>query len=235
METQRMHDIEYDALVERLIENFQPARQIWPVNVRLFFWLTLDLAILVLVALVAPRVDLSVQLLNPQYLLQLAAFVLIGSAAAWLALRTAIPGREATRAELILIWLAAMILVVPVLFEPAGMDVTLGRFIQAGAKCLVCTVLVAALPWFALFWTVRRGAPLMLKTAGGLIGVAAFCFSFAATRLGCPIDNSLHVLVWHMLPVALGAVLSLLAGAAWLRQRSPVQGVRSGSRLEPQL
>jgi hypothetical protein len=29
-------------------------------------------------------------------------------------------------------------------------------------------------------------------------------FAFTATRLGCPIDTPLHLLTWHVLPVAIG-------------------------------
>jgi hypothetical protein len=35
METERDHEIEYDRLVDHLIEDFQPARRPWPVNSRL--------------------------------------------------------------------------------------------------------------------------------------------------------------------------------------------------------
>ena len=58
----------------------------------------------------------------------------------------------------------------------------------------------------------------MLNTEGALIGAAAFSFAFAASRLGCPIDNRLHILVWHVLPVFVATLLSIRAGAAWLQR-----------------
>lgn len=211
MDTRRP-DFEYDALVDRLMENFGPARRIWPVNRRLTAWLILQLAILGLVAGAAPRMDLPGQLRNPQYLLQLAAFVVTGAIAAWLALRTAIPSREAKRAELVIIGIAAVIAIFSVRSGPAGVTVPWGQFIRAGSRCLICTTLLAAPPWFVLFWAVRRGAPFAVKTAGGLIGAAAFCFAFTASRLGCAIDSPSHLLVWHVLPIVAGTVVSLRAG-----------------------
>jgi hypothetical protein len=43
-------------------------------------------------------------------------------------------------------------------------------------------------------------------------------FAFAATRLGCPIDTPLHLLTWHVLPVAIGTFSRPLLGAAWLQK-----------------
>jgi hypothetical protein len=35
-------------------------------------------------------------------------------------------------------------------------------------------------------------------------------------RIACPIDEGLHLLTWHTLPIAMGAALSAIAGARWL-------------------
>ena len=107
---------------------------------------------------------------------------------------------------------AALISVLLVSREPAASEVRLGSFMLAGIRCVGCTALLAAIPWCALFWAVRRGMPLPTDKAGALIGAAAFSFAFAATRLGCPIDDSVHLLAWHVLPVAAGTALSIAAG-----------------------
>jgi hypothetical protein len=217
METERDHEIDYDKLVAHLIEDFQPARRLWSVNSRLVLFLLLELGLLALVAFDAPRPDLLSKLGNLRYLFELGLFIFIGSVCAGLALRTAIPGREATRYELTAIAIAAGAVVLVISCEPLNTNIALGDFLGTGARCVICTWLLAAMPWGALFWAVRRGAPLFTNLAGGLIGAGAFSFAFVATRLGCPIDNSLHILTWHVMPVAAGAILSLFAGFAWLR------------------
>ena len=58
-----------------------------------------------------------------------------------------------------------------------------------------------------------------VKTSGGLIGAAALLFAFIVTRLGCPIDERLHILTWHVLPMVGGTVLSVLVGVALLPRR----------------
>jgi hypothetical protein len=214
------HQIRYDLLIDRLIENFQPVKRLWPVGARLAIWLLLEMGVIVPFLLLRSRPDLSAQLHDVRYLLELLIFMFVGIVAAGLALRTAIPGREATRGELMLISTAAVVGIVLTLNEPAQTGIPLDHFTAAGPICVLYTSSEAALPWFALFWAVWRGVPLHPRTAGGLIGAAAFCFAFAVTRLVCPIDDSLTLLTWQLLPAALGTALSAFAGAAWLRRRS---------------
>lgn len=221
MDASQTDDVRYDALVDRLIQNFRPAKRVWAVHTRLAIWLTLELGIL-LVGLATHRPDLSQKLQSTQYLLELAAFIVMGTVAAILALKTAIPGREATGIELALLLTVAVVAIALISCEGLHSNTSLAEFIQAGIKCALFTGMFAALPWFGLFWAVRRGAPFALQTAGALIGAAAFSFAIAVGRLRCPIEDSLHFLTWHMLPGFLGVLLSMLAGVVWLRRRSAV-------------
>jgi hypothetical protein len=65
---------------------------------------------------------------------------------------------------------------------------------------------------------VRRGAPLDAAVAGACAGAAALLFGAAAVRIACPIDEGLHLLTWHTLPIAIGAALSAVVGARWLHR-----------------
>jgi hypothetical protein len=210
--------VEFDALAERAISNFEPARKIWPTSIRLVMWLGMEAVVLGLVALIDPRPDLLAQLHNPGFLAPIGVFILGGAIAAGLALRAAIPGREPALSELILVALVAPLAVAVVFLTPDTATVSFLQFIRAGSWCLGCTLGLAAMPWLVLFWAVERGAPFMLGTEGALVGAAAFSFAFAASRLGCPIDDRLHILVWHVLPVFVATLLSIRAGAAWLQR-----------------
>jgi len=212
------NDVRYDAMVERLFPNFQPAKPVWPVTARLAVWLTLELAIL-LVALATHRADLPQKLRSTKYLLELALFMGMGTGAAVLALKTAIPGREVKRNELALLSAAALTAITLISWEPSFDNASLAEFMRKGIPCGLFTGIFAALPWLGLFWAVRRGAPLALRPAGALIGVAAFSFALAVGRLRCPIEDSLHFLTWHMLPSVVGVLLSIFVGIAWLRRR----------------
>jgi hypothetical protein len=222
METQETQKISRDALIDRLVKDLKPVRRIWPVNARLAMWLLLEAALLFLIVVFNSRPDLPDKIHNLRFLLEVTAFVAAGTLAAVLALRTAIPGREATKHELGLAALVSVVAILCVFSEPMSLDVTLGGFVRAGLWCAFCTASVAAIPWAAMLWAVRRGAPTAIATAGALIGMAAFFYSVAITRMGCTIDDRLHFLTWHVIPALVGVTLSVLAGIAWLRRR-PVE------------
>jgi len=219
MELPPPYDTRCRAVIDRLSVNFQPVKRLWPVNARLAVWLALDLAIIALVLFMFPRPNLSTKLHQFRFAAELAAFVLAGTVAGVLALRNAIPGREARKGELALLCAIGAAALALVLLEPIRASVSLDGFVAAGLRCMTCTVALATLPWAALFWAVRRGVALAVEVTGGLIGAAAFSYAFAASRLGCPIDDLRHVLVWHVAPVFFGVALSTLVGIVWLRRK----------------
>ncbi len=212
METPQLPPARYQALLDSLVANFQPVNRLWPVSARLALWCGLQMSILVMVASLAPRPDLPMKLQSVPYVLELGAFVCASLLAAGLALRSAIPGEEATGRELVVLGLVTGVAIAVVFNEPLQADVPLHYFIQEGVRCVCCTYVLSVLPWMALYWTVRRGVPLAAGTSGGLIGAAALLFAFTVTRLGCPIDERLHILTWHVLPILGGTALSVLLG-----------------------
>ena len=66
-------------------------------------------------------------------------------------------------------------------------------------------------------------------------GAAAFLFSFALMRVNCPIDEGLHLFMWHLLPPLIGVVLSAGAGFLLFRKRStaPTSFPRRGKDRQP--
>jgi hypothetical protein len=89
-------------------------------------------------------------------------------------------------------------------------------FVASGAQCVICILGYSAIPCTVIFVAVRRGAPLDAPLVGVCAGAAAFLFAAAAVRIACPIDEAVHLLTWHAMPVALGAALSGVAGARWI-------------------
>jgi hypothetical protein len=170
------------------------------------------------VGLSGVRPDLARKLGDPVYLLETALLAMAGLMAALLALQEAIPGRAARRLERMVPF--GLVLVAAVLWfcHPMRGDVAASQFIATGLGCAARTVGLAALPWGALLIAVRRGAPLAPARAGALLGGAAFFTAALLVRVQCPLDERLHLLVWHALPVAGGTMLSAGVGLAWLRR-----------------
>jgi hypothetical protein len=206
----------HDVLVARLVRDVTPVRPLWSPSVRLALWLAIATVPLAFALAFGLRNDLADQLRHPSFVLEVAALLAAGAGAAALALRSAVPGQEASArvvtASILLVGAALLL----VLHEPASTEVPAARFAASGAQCVACILAFALLPWATLLVALRRGAPLEPAAAGAWAGAAAFLVSVAAVRIACPIDERWHLLAFHALPVAAGAGLSALAGFIWL-------------------
>ncbi len=213
----------HDALVRRLVADAAPVQPLRPVSVRLLPWLAvaaLDLAIAVTFGL---RASPAAALGRPLLLADAGMLVAAGITAAAIALRAAVPGGEAgrgTQAAALALGAAAVVLM---LLEPAGTAVPSARFVAEGTRCTLCTLALATAPALVLLAALRRGAPLDGTTAGAWAGGAAFLIAAAAVRLGCPIDERLHLAAWHLLAALGGTIVTALAAAPALeRWQRPV-------------
>ena len=201
------------ALVERLAADLEPVRRLRSPMVQLGFWLVLEAAVIWARVNLGSRGDVPSKIHSLLYLFELMAFALIGAFSALLAFRSAVPGREPGRRQLTFVAVASAIAILSVGLEPIRTSITLLQFIKEGGLCAFWTTLMAALPWFVVFRAVHKGMPMARGVSGALTAAAAFLFAFAITRIGCPIDDGLHLLVWHLLlPFGLGMVLSVYAG-----------------------
>lgn len=138
------------------------------------------------------------------------------AAAVALALAAAVPGCESPVGGGTLMVVGAAGILLPILAVPAARDVSLAPFVTGGVPCMLLTLTLAAPPYAALLIAVGRGAPLTTASAGALTGTAGLLLAAAAIRLTCPMEERLHLLVWHFLPVAAGSALTALIGVMWL-------------------
>ncbi|MGI8960928.1 MAG: NrsF family protein [Bryobacteraceae bacterium] len=109
--------------------------------------------------------------------------------------------------------LLSLILLATALFQNFDLD----RFIKLGVPCLqlgsICALVSGALSCLV----VRKGfstSPMKTSTTvgffAGLAGVAVLAFS-------CPIQNSAHIIVWHLGAMVLGGAGGAIIGAFWQR------------------
>jgi hypothetical protein len=216
------HEVRHHALVEHLVAELRPVRRLWPVRLRLAIWIAIEAGVLLLVLRNTQRTDLAQQFRNPWYLFGVGGFAMSGAIGAAFALRSAIPGREPRRMDLGLLALLTVASALLFLHEPINLLMPIGTFIHEGLPCAFGIAMFASLPLLVLFWAVRRGAPLAGGAGGALAGAGAFLFSFAWMRVNCPIDEGLHLFMWHFLPALIGVALSACAGFLLFRRRSRV-------------
>jgi hypothetical protein len=208
------HEIGYDVLIDRSIKDFQPAKRLWPVPIRVALWILLEGIIVVLAAAFSSSALMLGLIHDPGRALGIAALVFASIGAAFLALRSAIPGREATTAELLLLATAIIGTILVSVESRASVNAFVELF-HSGLSAALQIVSFAALPWLVLFWAVRRGVSLDPGKSGGLIGAAAFSFALAAVRLVSK-SNEMSLITWQVLLAFVGAVSSSLAGIFWL-------------------
>jgi hypothetical protein len=211
------HEKLHRELVEKIAGRVIPVRRLWPASVRLGLWLVIEAAMLLLVA-THTRNDFMLKLRRPAYFAEVMLFGTAAIQMAFLALKSAVPGRFSGGYS-VPIAMAAAGTVLLFSFQP-DMGHSLRRFVAAGTPCACNTFLLGALPLAALWFALRRGAPTRGTASGALAGAAALLFSFALMRLGCPIDDPLHLIVWHLGPVLIVIALASLAGSISLRLRS---------------
>jgi hypothetical protein len=88
---------------------------------------------------------------------------------------------------------------------------------RIGFRCLRFGIATGALPLFALLAAYRGTDPLKPATTGAAFGAGAGLASAALVDLWCPVAYVPHLLLGHVLPIALLAGLGTLLGWRLLR------------------
>jgi hypothetical protein len=211
------------SLIDRLVESARPVRRLWPPAARLVAWLGVLLAVGTVVEIAGLRPDVGARLASPGFLAEIACLGAATVAGAWVALRGAVPGLDAGRGRRVL---AATVVAGGALglagtrFSPATPFAT---FVDAGVPCALTSVVLALVPWAAVLWAVRRGVTLRPVPTYAAAGLAASLAAYALMRLRCPLDETVHVAVWHGTPVVFSTILAAAVGiVAWRHRRPPV-------------
>jgi len=200
-------------LLERLTADVRPVRPLRAPTARLVVWLVLALPSIAFAMVIGLRTDTPGMLLHPLAALQVGALVAGATLAAMGALRAAIPGRAGSRGSVRLALVLALLATALLLVQPTR---SLADFVANGLRCAFCVGMFGFVPWLALFVLVARGAPFDAPRVGAYVGAAGFLVGAAAVRVACPIEDGVHLVVWHMVPVLLGVGLSAMLGAAVL-------------------
>jgi hypothetical protein len=134
--------------------------------------------------------------------------------AAWIALGRG--GRVLGRPRVALL---AMAVAAPVVFAvwklawsamyPAMTEAWVER---PGARCFALTLIFAAMPFAALAFVRRRSDPTHPGSLGAALGVATAMYASVLVDFWCPVGYVGHVLLGHVLPIALAAALGFAVG-----------------------
>jgi hypothetical protein len=91
---------------------------------------------------------------------------------------------------------------------------------KRGFRCLGWSLAYGAAPLVALLWMRRGSAPTGRWLRGAALGVAAGACAWVPTDLWCPVAYVPHLLLGHLLPIVILAVVGAVAGGLILRVRA---------------
>jgi hypothetical protein len=209
-------------LVERLAESGDPVRRLPRPWHRTLAWLMIAIPYIALVVfVVSPRDDLLIKISESRFLIEQAAALVTGIAAAAAAFSTIVPGYDRRALLLVampaVLWLGSLgegCLQQWIRFGPDGLSLETDWF------CFPAILLVGAVPAIAMAVMLRRGAPLTPITTSALGGLAAAGIGNFGLRLFHPQDASLMVLVWQVGAVCVLTAMAACAGRYLLSWRS---------------
>src|SRR5262249_36973148 len=81
-----------------------------------------------------------------------------------------------------------------------------------GAVCLVLTMVLGASPLLALAFSRRDSDPTHPRWAGAALGAASGAWAGVLIHLICEYPNTFHVVVGHVVPIALLALVGAALG-----------------------
>jgi hypothetical protein len=217
-----------DRLIERLAGKAGPVQRLAVPWIRTAMWFAIAAPYIALVVvMMPPRGDLFAKLWDVRYLLEQAAALSTGIAAAVAAFTSIVPGYDRRISLLPLVplsvWLASLAegCIQTWMRADAG-----GISLTSDFVCIPAIALVGAVPALAMAVMLRKGAPLRPNISAALGGLAAAGLGNFGLRLFHHQDASLMVLVWQMGTVFMLTMLSGSAGRLFLNWRPLVANVR---------
>lgn len=143
----------------------------------------------------------------------------VGLAAAWSAIRMGMPGVGRDYGGWRWAGLVALALPLSALLLSMGDSHTAMESARmgAGTHCLTKALLSGFGVGAALFAWLKAGAPTSPKRAGLVVGLAAGSAGATIVALHCPVDNIVHIALWHGLAIAVSALAGRFLLAPLLR------------------
>lgn len=195
-----------DRLIDTLVGHLAPVRRLRPLRARLALWTGVVLATVLTPALLAPRPQMPDVLLLEVVTATVGALFLAG-----VAFHAIHPDVHPRHVDTIAARGLVALLVAAACAQPTtGTDV--------GLRCLATTLALGLIPLTVAAIAVRRAATTAPATVGALLGSAALLAAYAGMRLHCPVDDGLHLLIGHALPIVAGGATGAIMGQ-WLLAR----------------
>jgi hypothetical protein len=161
--------------------------------------------------------DLGSALADPKKVLFLGALFAGSGLGAWRAIRSSLPGlapgsalKRGSEILLVLLVLSPLFL-----FGAGGEGFDPIDCCREGWACIQGSVAAGVFPWLVLGWFLSRNAAFRPFQVGAWSGISAFLLGAWTLQLHCPNWEGDHLMMAHLMPVAVLAFGTAFAGAYW--------------------
>jgi hypothetical protein len=200
-------------LIDELVREGGPVRRLDRPQVRFIWWILVSAFYFATATIFSGlRPDFNRALGRTGFLMQLAAILALTTLSALSSFMKSVPDQD--RPGMKWIPIAALF---SWLFTISPGFLTVGNVhMGIGFSCVRDIFLLALAPGIALFWMLKKAAPLEPGYAGALAVLTVASFGAGSVQCICANDDPLHVFLWHWLPVAIVATLGFAIGRAVL-------------------
>ena len=158
--------------------------------------------------------------LDPGYLvLKLLFTISLVGLGALLLTRLIRPGQSGRKQSTLVVLPFLMIAGAGIIALAFGEPMAWGRMLfgMHWITCLLCIPLFAVVPFAALVWALRRGAPTNLTQSGAIAGLVAGGLGAMAYAFHCPDDSVPYIAIWYGTLVAFCGLIGGILGPRLLR------------------
>jgi len=209
-------------LIHKLVLDLKPVKRVSSIEARFLFWLCAAvLSLVVAIFVVGLRPDLLSEITSVKFGFQMGAIAGLAIFSALTAILISVPGSEASRMPFILTVASFLgwfvYLIGTVMTSPA-------EALHAGEGiCCSRTALLFALPVVGVLAVMAyRAAPIRPRLVGLFLAFAGAGVGALAALISCANDNSMHLIVWHFLPLLLIGSAGVFLGYFFNWQRRAV-------------
>jgi hypothetical protein len=205
-------------LVQNLVGDLKPVHAVWPAWAQWLSWFAVAACVTVgALHYLKPQEDLTSVLGQIPHSAFLILVYAASALSAWGAIVTSLPGRtQGTAQKALTLALLAVVVAMPLLFFPRSPGHP--GFLQLFHVCCGCVyvgAVVGIVPWLATGWMLSRNASFHPGWTGAWAGVSAFLLGLGVVQMHCSAWEMDHVMMGHILPVALMTGAATWAGTFW--------------------
>ena len=201
-----------NALIAALVDELRPVRAMRPRDGLFIAGAAGAITVALTILLLGVRPDVASGHFEPLFLFANGLFLVVGGAAALAAVGMGMPrvGHSSQGWK----WVVAMAGLLPatalVMLASRTESMPTALVTSHELKCVAMGLALGLLTATALTLWLRRGAPTSPERAGMLVGLASSSIGIFAFAFHCPSDSFYHIGLWHVVPVAIGAILGRL-------------------------